>query len=212
MVTATTTRRDDAKERKAHQAALPAHIRLLAGDSPLGFNAGDANLYRYVGNSPVNFLDEDGLQQVSPYHPHRPGEPPTYPVRPGCSPISPYHPSRPAPPAEPAPQPELLPPPSPEAEPEPEPILPPSAVPEPGVTKPPPPSGVEPGASKPSPAGPQAEPKPPPKPGVQPGAPKPIVTVIGRPWNSIVTWSSQGQEGPWGVYGQKDPKPKEKDK
>jgi hypothetical protein len=29
-------------------------------DEPLGFEAGDANLYRYVGNSPTNFVDPTG--------------------------------------------------------------------------------------------------------------------------------------------------------
>lgn len=35
----------------------------LAGADPLGFAAGDTNLYRYVGNSPTNFTDPDGLQK-----------------------------------------------------------------------------------------------------------------------------------------------------
>ncbi len=35
----------------------------LAGGDPLGFAAGDTNLYRYVGNSPTNFTDPDGLQR-----------------------------------------------------------------------------------------------------------------------------------------------------
>lgn len=35
----------------------------LAGANPLGFAAGDTNLYRYVGNSPTNFTDPDGLQK-----------------------------------------------------------------------------------------------------------------------------------------------------
>ena len=32
--------------------------------TPLGFAAGDANLYRYVGNSPTNFIDPSGLSPV----------------------------------------------------------------------------------------------------------------------------------------------------
>jgi hypothetical protein len=40
---------------------LPWYVRLLASRSPLGFNAGDTNLYRYVGNSPMNSLDPLGL-------------------------------------------------------------------------------------------------------------------------------------------------------
>lgn len=34
------------------------------GQDPLGFAAGDANLYRYVGNSPTNFTDPSGLSPV----------------------------------------------------------------------------------------------------------------------------------------------------
>ena len=34
------------------------------GEDPLGLVAGDENLYRYVGNSPTNFLDPEGLQAV----------------------------------------------------------------------------------------------------------------------------------------------------
>ena len=30
-------------------------------EDPIGFAAGDANIYRYVGNSPTNFVDPDGL-------------------------------------------------------------------------------------------------------------------------------------------------------
>ncbi|AGA28340.1 RHS repeat-associated core domain-containing protein [Singulisphaera acidiphila] len=43
----------------------------LAGADPLGFAAGDTNLYRYVGNSPTNFTDPTGLQTVpGNYKPH----------------------------------------------------------------------------------------------------------------------------------------------
>ena len=38
----------------------PSSGRFLQTD-PLGFAAGDANLYRYVGNNPVNFTDPSGL-------------------------------------------------------------------------------------------------------------------------------------------------------
>jgi hypothetical protein len=32
-------------------------------EDPIGFAAGDANLYRYVGNSPTNFVDPNGLKK-----------------------------------------------------------------------------------------------------------------------------------------------------
>ena len=38
----------------------PAQGRWLSQD-PIGFNAGDANLYRYIGNSPTNATDPSGL-------------------------------------------------------------------------------------------------------------------------------------------------------
>ncbi len=37
----------------------PSLERFL-GEDPLRFNAGDINFYRYVGNSPVNFVDPSG--------------------------------------------------------------------------------------------------------------------------------------------------------
>jgi hypothetical protein len=36
----------------------------LGGADPLGFAAGDANLYRYVGNDPINDVDPSGLIDV----------------------------------------------------------------------------------------------------------------------------------------------------
>jgi hypothetical protein len=44
---------------------------VLASQCPLGFNAGDANLYRYVGNTPINLTDPSGLQPSV----HRPSRP-----------------------------------------------------------------------------------------------------------------------------------------
>jgi hypothetical protein len=41
---------------------LPWYVRLLASQGALGYNAGDANLYRYVGNSPTNVTDPSGLE------------------------------------------------------------------------------------------------------------------------------------------------------
>lgn len=35
------------------------------GQEPLGFAAGDANLYRYVGNSPTNYTDPSGLDRIT---------------------------------------------------------------------------------------------------------------------------------------------------
>jgi hypothetical protein len=35
-------------------------------DEPMGFEAGDANLYRYVGNSPTNHVDPAGTIEVDP--------------------------------------------------------------------------------------------------------------------------------------------------
>lgn len=35
----------------------------LAEFSPIGFEAGDTNLYRFVGNNPGNWLDPMGLEK-----------------------------------------------------------------------------------------------------------------------------------------------------
>ncbi len=46
--------------------------RTLGGADPLGFAAGDANLYRYVGNDPTNATDPTGLEEQhfsGPYGP-----------------------------------------------------------------------------------------------------------------------------------------------
>ncbi len=44
----------------------PALGRFLSQD-PIGFAAGDSNLYRYVGNSPLLFVDPFGLEEVVAY-------------------------------------------------------------------------------------------------------------------------------------------------
>jgi hypothetical protein len=44
----------------------PTVGRFLSED-PLGFAAGDANLTRYVGNSPTNFTDPTGMSRVNPW-------------------------------------------------------------------------------------------------------------------------------------------------
>ena len=38
----------------------------FASEDPLGFAAGDVNLYRYVGNSPVNYNDPTGMDEWGP--------------------------------------------------------------------------------------------------------------------------------------------------
>jgi RHS repeat-associated protein len=42
-----------------------ANGRFISED-PIGFNAGDSNLTRYVGNSPTNYNDPSGLQEIIP--------------------------------------------------------------------------------------------------------------------------------------------------
>jgi RHS repeat-associated protein len=42
-----------------------AGVGRFISQDPIGFAAGDANLYRYVGNSPTNFTDPSGLDWVS---------------------------------------------------------------------------------------------------------------------------------------------------
>ena len=37
----------------------------FASEDPLGFAAGDANLYRYVGNSPIDYVDPSGMSWLS---------------------------------------------------------------------------------------------------------------------------------------------------
>jgi hypothetical protein len=55
------TERAGAAGGEAFPAALPWYIRVVAGQGPLGFKAGDANLYRYVFNNPTNMVDPSGL-------------------------------------------------------------------------------------------------------------------------------------------------------
>lgn len=42
---------------------MVATVSRMASPSPLGFQAGDENLYRFVGNNPTNFTDPSGLQK-----------------------------------------------------------------------------------------------------------------------------------------------------
>ncbi len=39
-----------------------AKVGRWISEDPIGFAAGDANIYRYVGNSPTNYVDPSGLQ------------------------------------------------------------------------------------------------------------------------------------------------------
>ena len=41
----------------------------MMGYDPLGFAAGDTNLYRYVGNTPTNYTDPMGLAPVASHAP-----------------------------------------------------------------------------------------------------------------------------------------------
>jgi RHS repeat-associated protein len=54
-------------------------------EDPIGFAAGDANLYRYVGNSPTNYVDPLGLEGE-----YRPDKPPKKDVPSGTLPIDQY--------------------------------------------------------------------------------------------------------------------------
>jgi hypothetical protein len=38
----------------------------LLSKDPIGFAGGDVNLYRYVGNDPLNWVDPEGLRIVAP--------------------------------------------------------------------------------------------------------------------------------------------------
>lgn len=53
-------------ERSTEPRAADWIIRLFGGGAPLGFQAGDANLYRYVKNGPTNATDASGLQANGP--------------------------------------------------------------------------------------------------------------------------------------------------
>jgi hypothetical protein len=46
--------------------ALPLRAGSLCEYGPLGFEAGDANLYRYVGNDPTDLVDPSGLEGEAP--------------------------------------------------------------------------------------------------------------------------------------------------
>src|SRR5690606_15572785 len=43
-----------------------AHLGRFLSQDPIGFGAGDANLYRYVGNQPLIYVDPSGFAKGSP--------------------------------------------------------------------------------------------------------------------------------------------------
>ncbi len=53
--------RDTGLQNNLHRCYEPANGRWISED-PIGFAAGDANLYRYVLNSPTNYIDPTGLE------------------------------------------------------------------------------------------------------------------------------------------------------
>ncbi|MCI0738154.1 MAG: hypothetical protein L0Y72_03855 [Gemmataceae bacterium] len=50
--------------REVALTSLALRIANAISQTPLGFNAGDRNLYRYAGNNPTNALDPSGLQGI----------------------------------------------------------------------------------------------------------------------------------------------------
>lgn len=61
MLSTRTTRRDEATLGVSGWDGSPLGDVSLAGGDPLGFAAGDANLYRYVHNDPTDHTDPTGL-------------------------------------------------------------------------------------------------------------------------------------------------------
>ena len=61
MISTRTMARDGATLRVLDWGGSPHVAEPLGGADPLGFAAGDANLYRYVGNNPTNHTDPTGL-------------------------------------------------------------------------------------------------------------------------------------------------------
>jgi RHS repeat-associated protein len=67
-----------------------AGVGRFISEDPIGFAAGDSNIYRYVGNSPVNATDPSGNRGVPPRSPNvRPVNRPT--INPGRSRNNPYN-------------------------------------------------------------------------------------------------------------------------
>lgn len=68
MVRVNSAVRSDAPQGEAGWADSPWYVRLMAEQGPLGYNAGDTNLYRYVGNNPTNATDPSGLEKSPTYN------------------------------------------------------------------------------------------------------------------------------------------------
>src|SRR5207245_1695711 len=56
-----------------------ASIGRWISQDPIGFGAGDSNLYRYVRNQPTNLTDPSGFQLIGPQQPGFPGVDPYNP-------------------------------------------------------------------------------------------------------------------------------------
>jgi RHS repeat-associated protein len=67
-----------------------AEVGRFIGEDGIGFGGGDANLYRYVGNSPVNAIDPYGYRFTTPARP--PVRSPLYPTVPSGPRQNPYSP------------------------------------------------------------------------------------------------------------------------
>jgi hypothetical protein len=66
MVSTRTAGRDGATLRVRGWDGSSLGSGALGGADPLGFAAGDANLYRYVGNDPTDLVDPSGLEDAAP--------------------------------------------------------------------------------------------------------------------------------------------------
>jgi len=65
MVNAPTTERFGSAQQERDAESLPFQAETLTDAAPLGFKAGDPNLYRYVGNAPTDYTDPTGHDKTS---------------------------------------------------------------------------------------------------------------------------------------------------